>query len=161
MKMIIKPEKQIYKFSDIENIDLINEIYLFGKYDKNVYLQYDNDFKIVVKCKTEEDKYFLISEKQQAEEYYNNIRFIKNDNLKDFIKNDILQNITYFISYRDYTTIEIQTVIYYGITEYYWWLGSDKAWITRCITKKDGNTIKSFDTLKKCRNSLIKFLFGE
>ena len=158
MKVFLAIENNIKNFSAIDDVIFDNKKYLFGSHDKLVYLIFDNEFKLLVRCDTEPDRIFNISQKDEAEEYYDKIRFIKSNDLKSFIKKDMQINIIYFIDFNEYTTIKIASTIEYGEERYFWYLYSPKLWVRNCLTERDNNTIKSFDTIQKCKNSLIRFL---
>lgn len=154
--MKLKLETPVKSLAELE----INpqEILLFSKYQKSMYLIIDTlGFRIAVKNKSEW-KYFDNDQKEDAQRYYDSLYRIETPITADFVLfEDFIKRmelgVYYEIDFRSYGGIRIDTHTRNGGD--YFWAIYDKRNLFNRYPMQSGQTIKSFKTFDGAKKSLI------
>ncbi len=161
--MKLKLETPVKELSELEIS--AQQILLFSKYAKSMYLIVDVlGFRLAVKSKNEW-KYFDNDKKEDAQKYYNSLYTIPKEETAAFesfksIISKMEQGVCYEIDFRGFGGICVDSHTKGG-SDYYWAL-YDKRGIFNRYPMKSNNIIKSWKTLdgaKKDLTNKIKSFF--
>jgi len=154
--MKLKLETPIKSLTELEVSN--QEILLFSKYQKSMWLLIDSTgFSFVVKDK-DNSRLFSVENKFEAQSYYDLLYLIPKEitdnfvSFKAFIETMDL-GIHYEIDFRSYKSIGISTHTRGG-SDYHWAL-YDKRGIFNRYPMATKDTIKSFKTIEGAKKSLI------